>query len=87
MYIQACAIHCPDAMFLVIANPVNSTVPIFAEVLKKAGVYDPKRLMGVTTLDVVRANDFVATHQHMDVAKVAFFFMLNFHTVYIFIYI
>ena len=28
---QACATHCPDAMFLVISNPVNSTVPIFAE--------------------------------------------------------
>ncbi len=30
-------------------------VPIAAEVLKRAGVYDPKRLFGVTTLDVVRA--------------------------------
>lgn len=39
---------------------VNSTVPITAEVLKKAGVYDPKRLFGVSTLDVVRANTFVA---------------------------
>lgn len=28
---------------LVISNPVNSTVPIFAEVLKKAGVFDPKK--------------------------------------------
>jgi hypothetical protein len=30
-------------------------VPIAAEVLKRAGVYDPKKLFGVTTLDVVRA--------------------------------
>jgi len=29
-------------------------------VLKAAGVYDPKKLLGVTTLDVVRANTFVA---------------------------
>ena len=28
---EACAKHCPDAMFLIISNPVNSTVPIFAE--------------------------------------------------------
>ncbi|KAG8998663.1 hypothetical protein FRB94_006718 [Tulasnella sp. JGI-2019a] len=41
-------------------NPVNSTVPIVAEVFKKAGVYDPKRIFGVTTLDVVRASTFVA---------------------------
>eukprot|EP01018_Ginkgo_biloba_P002008 Gb_00793 [translate_table: standard] len=51
---------CPHAVVNIISNPVNSTVPIAAEVFKKAGVYDPKRLMGVTTLDVVRANTFVA---------------------------
>ncbi|XP_078441798.1 malate dehydrogenase, glyoxysomal [Wolffia australiana] len=51
---------CPNAIVNLISNPVNSTVPIAAEVFKKAGVYDPKRLLGVTTLDVVRANTFVA---------------------------
>lgn len=35
-------------------------MPIAAEVLKKLNVYDPKRLFGVTTLDIVRANTFVA---------------------------
>jgi malate dehydrogenase len=35
---EACAIACPKAMFLVISNPVNSTVPIFAETLKKKGI-------------------------------------------------
>lgn len=51
---------CPRAIVNLISNPVNSTVPIAAEVFKKAGIYDPKRLLGVTTLDVVRANTFVA---------------------------
>lgn len=64
---EACAKSCPDACFLIIANPVNSTVPIFAEVLKTAGVYNPKKLFGVTTLDVVRANTFVAENQGTDV--------------------
>ena len=32
---EACAVHCPTAMFAIISNPVNSTVPIFREVLKK----------------------------------------------------
>jgi len=50
----------PKAFILVISNPVNSTVPIVAEVLKKHGVFDPKRLFGVTTLDVVRASTFVS---------------------------
>lgn len=39
---------------------MNSTVPIASEVLKKAGAYDPKRVFGVSTLDVVRANTFIA---------------------------
>jgi len=64
---EACAKSCPDAMFLIISNPVNSTVPIFAETLKKHGVYNPRKLFGVTTLDVVRANTFVSENQGMDV--------------------
>lgn len=39
---------------------MNSTVAIASEVLKKKGVYDPRRVFGVTTLDVVRANSFIA---------------------------
>ncbi|UZJ54200.1 hypothetical protein CBS101457_003520 [Exobasidium rhododendri] len=54
------AAHAPKAFVLVISNPVNSTVPIVAEVLKKKGVFDPKRLFGVTTLDVVRSSTFVS---------------------------
>jgi len=39
---------------------VNSTVAIASEVLKLQGVYDWKRVIGVTTLDIVRANTFIA---------------------------
>lgn len=58
--IQGVAENAPDAFILVISNPVNSTVPIAAEVLKRAGKFNPKKLFGVTTLDVVRAQTFVA---------------------------
>jgi malate dehydrogenase len=51
---------CPGALFGIVTNPVNSTVPIAAEVLKAAGVYDKRKLFGVTTLDVIRSNTFVA---------------------------
>ncbi|KXH27571.1 malate dehydrogenase [Colletotrichum salicis] len=51
---------CPKALVGIITNPVNSTIPIAAEVLKKHGAFDPKRLFGVTTLDVVRGSKFVA---------------------------
>jgi len=64
---KAIAENCPNALTLIISNPVNSTVPIAAEILKRKGVYNPKKLFGVTTLDVVRANTFVAEHQRLDV--------------------
>jgi len=67
--VAACAEACPKAMLLIISNPVNSTVPIAAEVLKQKGVYDPKRLFGVTTLDVVRARTFVSEAMGTDVNK------------------
>ena len=57
---DACAQHCPKAIICIISNPVNSTVPIASEVFKKHGVYDPRRIFGVTTLDIVRANTFIA---------------------------
>jgi len=57
--VEGIAQYCPKSFILVISNPVNSTVPIAAEVMKKAGVFDAKKLFGVTTLDVVRAETFV----------------------------
>lgn len=67
--IVGCAEACPKAAILVISNPVNSTVPIAAEVLKSKGVYDPKKLFGVTTLDVCRARTFVSKAKGTDVTK------------------
>ena len=57
---QQIAVTCPKALIGIITNPVNTTVAIAAEVLKKAGVYDKNRLFGVTTLDIIRSNTFVA---------------------------
>jgi len=57
---EAIVANCPKALVGVITNPVNTTVAIAAEVFKKAGTYDAKRLFGVTTLDVIRAETFVA---------------------------
>lgn len=57
--VEACAKHCPDAVVALIVNPVNSVVPAMAELYKKKGL-DPMKIVGVTTLDCVRANKFVA---------------------------
>lgn len=68
---EACAKYCPKAIICIISNPVNSTVPIASEAYKKAGVYDPARILGVTTLDIVRANTFVAEAKGLNVDEVS----------------
>jgi len=65
---EAAARYCPKAIMGIITNPVNSTVPICTEVFKKAGVYDPNRIFGVTTLDIVRSNTFVSELKGLDVS-------------------
>lgn len=65
---KAVADAAPDANVLVISNPVNSTVPICAEIFKSKGTYNPKRLFGVTTLDVVRASRFISQYKGTDPA-------------------
>merc|ERR1712212_787571 len=67
---QAAAKVCPDAMIAIISNPVNSTVPIASEVFKKAGVYNPSKIFGVTTLDVVRSNQFIGELKGIDPQEV-----------------
>jgi len=66
----AAAKVCPKAMIAIISNPVNSTVPIATEIFKKAGVYDANKIFGVTTLDIVRANAFIAEKKGLDPADV-----------------
>merc|ERR1712066_632740 len=63
--VEACAKYCPNAVVALIVNPVNSVVPAMAELYKKKGL-DPKKIVGVTTLDCVRANKFVAEIQGVD---------------------
>ncbi|SHI26072.1 malate dehydrogenase [Ferrimonas marina] len=60
----------PTACIGVITNPVNTTVAIAAEVLKAAGVYDKNKLFGVTTLDVIRSETFIAEAKGLDPAQV-----------------
>jgi malate dehydrogenase len=56
--VEACGKHCPNAIVALIVNPVNSVVPAMCELYRKKGL-DPKKIIGITTLDIVRANKFV----------------------------
>lgn len=62
--------NCPKACVAIITNPVNTCVPIAAEIMKKNGTYDPKRLFGVSTLDIVRARAFIGHALKVDPQKV-----------------
>merc|ERR1711899_550874 len=44
----------------------EATVPIASEIFKKAGVYNPAKIFGVTTLDIVRANKFISELKGLD---------------------
>lgn len=68
--IEAVADNCPKACIGVITNPVNTTVAIAAEVLKAKGVYDKNKLFGVTTLDVIRSETFVANLKGLKTTEV-----------------
>ncbi|UJF19565.1 malate dehydrogenase [Vibrio sp. SS-MA-C1-2] len=65
------AVSCPKACVGIITNPVNTTVAIAAEVLKKAGVYDKRKLFGVTTLDIIRSETFVAELKNKDPGQIS----------------
>ncbi|XP_041451435.1 malate dehydrogenase, mitochondrial-like [Drosophila obscura] len=62
--------HSSHALVGIITNPVNAVVAVAAEAMKKSGSYDPRRLFGVTTLDVVRAEKFIGDHMSLHPKKV-----------------
>merc|ERR1712137_269953 len=67
--VEACAKFCPDAVLGLIVNPVNSVVPAMCELYKKKGL-DPKKICGVTSLDIVRANKFVHEITNVPIEKI-----------------
>ncbi|CAE8646949.1 unnamed protein product [Polarella glacialis] len=56
--VEACAKFCPEAVVALIVNPVNSVGHLMCELWKKKGLKASK-IVGITTLDIVRANKFV----------------------------
>nr|CAH7765789.1 unnamed protein product [Callosobruchus chinensis] len=54
------------AFLAVGTNPINSIVPMCAEALKKVGGFNPTTLFGITSIDTVRANTFVAQCQGVE---------------------
>ncbi len=62
--------YSPNAILGIITNPVNTVVPIAREVLKKAGVYQPTKLFGVSSLDFIRTQTFVSELKGISTEKI-----------------
>ncbi|XP_069698868.1 malate dehydrogenase, mitochondrial-like [Periplaneta americana] len=61
-----CCKVCPKALIAVLTNPINSTVPMVSEVLKRNNCYDANKVFGVAAVHVVRASTFVAERMCLD---------------------
>lgn len=56
--LKAVVVYCPKAMLAIITNPINSIIPFAAAYLDHYGIFDYRRLFGITTLDHLRAQHF-----------------------------
>ncbi|KPI87658.1 putative malate dehydrogenase [Leptomonas seymouri] len=64
--VQAVAKSDTKAVLGVVSSPVNALTPFCAELLKKSCKFDPRKLFGVTTLDVIRTRKLVAAALQMN---------------------
>lgn len=67
---RAIANICPQAIVGLITNPVNSCIPVMCEVMMKEQKFDPRRVIGVTTLDEVRAVTFLGMANNIDPSSI-----------------
>lgn len=63
---EACIKNCPNAMLCIVTNPVNALVPFASQLYQSAGCYEPRRIFGITTLDVIRSSTFVGELKGLD---------------------
>jgi hypothetical protein len=48
------------AKFALIDSQIISSVPLFAAMFRRAGALDDNKILGITTLGVIRASTFIA---------------------------
>lgn len=52
---QNCMKSCPEAIFVLLVDPINSTIPLFSKIFSLNGVLCPNRVLGPTALSSMRA--------------------------------
>ncbi|XP_023294027.2 malate dehydrogenase, mitochondrial-like [Lucilia cuprina] len=70
-FMKATVEACPHSMpFIhIVTNPVNALVPLCAEYLKDVGYYNPKKLIGSSSVDTMRARTFLGQVVGCDPSK------------------
>jgi len=58
LIVEACVRFCPDAILGLMVEPLGAVVPAMAKLVEKRKL-DPKKVLGITSLDSVRACKFV----------------------------
>ncbi len=58
-----CACHAPEAIYLIVTTPLSPCLAVFAETLKTAKCFDPSKVIGVTSLDIARAQVALAKQE------------------------
>ncbi|XP_044739353.1 malate dehydrogenase, mitochondrial-like [Chrysoperla carnea] len=64
-----CTKYCPNAMVVLITNPLNALVPLLSELYKQKECYDPKRIFGVTALDTIRTRTLISNYLQKPLSK------------------
>ncbi|XP_021958912.1 malate dehydrogenase, mitochondrial [Folsomia candida] len=57
---KSCSIMNPHAIYCIVTNPINSTVPLFCEIFKRAGVLNEGKILGISNLGMMRASSYIA---------------------------
>lgn len=74
-YVRNAAIYMsefnPKGIFCISTPPVNALVPMVSEELKKEPNYDPRKVIGIMTLGVIRSNTIAARYINKNPADVA----------------
>lgn len=66
----ACACHKNMPFIHMVTNPVNALVPLCAEYLKDIGCYDPRKIIGSSSVDAMRARTFLGQVVNLDPRKI-----------------
>ncbi|KAM7355522.1 uncharacterized protein ACRADG_001549 [Cochliomyia hominivorax] len=71
-FMKATVAACKNRMpFIhIVTNPVNALVPLCAEYLKDVGSYDPRKIIGSSSVDAMRSRTFLGQVVNFDPSKI-----------------